>query len=124
MGFGKNGTERRTIKAVVWAKTNGRCWYCGIQTNPFVNFSVDHFLVTKPSNDDISNLVPCCKTHNSKKGRKTIENFRIYMSGHLEGVKFSKEQLEVLKRKGVKFPYYEFYFEKAKDILEFVNGEK
>jgi len=32
------------VRAVVWAKTDGSCWYCGKQTNPWIDFCIDHII--------------------------------------------------------------------------------
>lgn len=64
-------TMRPATRAAVWAKTDGRCVYCGIQTNPFSTFSIDHVVpVSKGGTDDLANLVPCCRSCNSRKGAR------------------------------------------------------
>lgn len=58
-------------RATVWDMTGGACWYCDIQTNPFRDFTIDHVIpVSKGGTDDLANLVPCCKSCNSKKGAR------------------------------------------------------
>jgi len=65
------------MQANVWAKTDGRCWYCGEQTNPFIDFAMDHVLpVRQGGTDDLSNRVPACQPCNSRKRDKTLEEFR------------------------------------------------
>ena len=57
------------VRATVWDMTGGRCTYCGVQTNPFRDFSIDHVVpVVKGGGDDVINLVPCCRSCNSRKG--------------------------------------------------------
>lgn len=57
------------VRAEVWDKTDGACWYCGRQTNPFRDFTVDHvYPVALGGTDDIDNLVPACRSCNSAKG--------------------------------------------------------
>ena len=57
------------VRAEVWDKTGGVCWYCGCQTNPFRDFTVDHMHpVARGGTDDIDNLVPACRSCNSAKG--------------------------------------------------------
>lgn len=58
-------------RATVWDTTGGKCWYCGIQTNPFRDFTIDHVVpVSKGGSDDLANLVPCCRSCNSRKGNR------------------------------------------------------
>ncbi len=69
----------RWVRAVLWTKTNGICWYCGEMTNPFQNFAVDHIIPvsTRPDLEDSwDNIVPCCKPCNSRKYTHTLEEFR------------------------------------------------
>lgn len=57
------------VRAAVWDMTDGKCWYCGIQTNPFRDFTIDHVMpLVKGGSDSLDNLVPCCKSCNSRKG--------------------------------------------------------
>ena len=72
-------------RAQVWAKTNGYCWYCGKLMNPWSDFTVDHMDPRKQGGgDELSNLVPCCKSCNSQKHAKTVEEFRQYLQGKAE----------------------------------------
>ena len=60
----------RAIKAAVWAKTDGFCWYCGCVLNPFKNFHIDHRIpLSQGGTDDIPNLFPSCDRCNLSKGR-------------------------------------------------------
>ena len=67
-------------RAEVWAKTGGRCWYCGTQTAPWKNFHVEHSVPkSKGGTDAIENLVPSCSTCNARKHDRDIEEFRVYL---------------------------------------------
>ena len=69
-------------RAQVWAKTHGRCWYCGKQCNPWYDFTIDHMDPRKQGGDnELPNLVPCCKACNSRKNAKTVNEFREYLQG-------------------------------------------
>lgn len=73
--------ERRPIspelRQATWEKTNGTCFYCGVQTTPFVTFRIDHFVpVAHGGKNDPANLVPACQTCNSRKSALDIEDFR------------------------------------------------
>ena len=81
------------VKARVWKKTDGKCWYCGTETIPFsserspllVNkdFCVDHAIPrSRGGGDELENLVPACWTCNNRKGDRTVEEFRALISQH------------------------------------------
>ncbi len=60
------------IRAAVWNKTGGNCWYCKKPTTPYDDFQVDHVIpVSKGGVNRIDNLVPCCKSCNSTKRAST-----------------------------------------------------
>jgi 5-methylcytosine-specific restriction endonuclease McrA len=63
----RSGIERQT-KAIVWSMTNGRCYYCGVQTNPFRDFAIDHVMpIHRGGRDSLDNMVPCCAPCNRRK---------------------------------------------------------
>lgn len=67
-------------RAQVWGKTNGHCWYCGKIMNPWDDFTVDHMDPRiQGGGNELLNLAPCCKTCNSRKGGKTVQEFRAYL---------------------------------------------
>lgn len=77
----ENVARRRTItpeqKKAIWEKSNGICWYCGAQTNPFDDFRVDHFMpVVLGGDNHLDNLVPACHSCNAAKSDSPIEVFR------------------------------------------------
>jgi hypothetical protein len=68
------------MKAQIWAKTQGYCWYCGKLMNPWDDFTVDHMDPRKNGGgDEVENLVPACKGCNSRKNAKSVEEFRTYI---------------------------------------------
>ena len=68
------------IRAQVWAKTNGHCWYCGTLMNPWEDFTIDHMDPQKHGGgDEVENLIPACKECNSRKNAKTVEQYRGYL---------------------------------------------
>lgn len=56
-------------KALIWDKTGGLCFYCGLALNPYRNFSIDHVVPkSRGGSDDPDNLVPACRRCNCRKG--------------------------------------------------------
>jgi len=110
---------RRRVRAIIWEKTKGRCWYCGCEMNPFVEFTVDHVIpICRGGTNDYDNLVPCCRSCNRSKGKATLERFRERMAVRQAGIPaFTDEQLEYLYSIGVNVPSvraseFKFYFER------------
>ncbi len=107
--FGKNSK-----RGVVWRKTGGKCWYCGGQTEPWGDFCIDHLLpASKGGDDDIHNLVPCCRGCSGRKGSKYLEEYRLTLQRDA-GQTFTSEQVAYLESHGIKVPKAPpslFYFE-------------
>ena len=74
----KYGTKEQ--RKQIWDKTHGRCCYCADALNPFDrNFTYEH--VTAQANGgthDDDNLMICCRSCNSSKGKKSLKEFREY----------------------------------------------
>lgn len=59
----------RSVKADVWDKTGGLCYYCETRLNPFRDFSVDHVIpASRGGGSGLENLVPACESCNREKG--------------------------------------------------------
>jgi hypothetical protein len=102
------------IRSAVWHKTEGRCRYCGTQTNPFKSFCIDHVVSRRRGgSDELANLVPCCRTCNIRKSDMTVEQFRQSISEY-HGLATTREHAEY-RRKRFGFGDYVsrlvFYFE-------------
>jgi 5-methylcytosine-specific restriction endonuclease McrA len=107
---------RAGIRAIMWDKTDGRCWYCGQMMNPWRDFSIDHVIpVSENGTTDFDNLVPCCRRCNLLKSHKSMSEFRRLLSHHMHGIpSFTPRQMSYLEDKGIKLniPHITFYFEK------------
>lgn len=68
---------RKALKSFVYRATGGKCGYCGTDIPP-KGFSVDHIDPDGP--DDVDNYMASCRSCNSTKGRKSLEEFRLYLS--------------------------------------------
>jgi hypothetical protein len=104
----------------VWAKTNGRCFYCGIFLGDLSTMTIDHVSAAAKPDHSLENLVPACRSCNCSKGPKTLEEFRFFrrmqVFGQLAGVSFSIEQVNYLKHIGVELeiPVHRFWFEETR----------
>ena len=65
------------MRAKVWDKTSGFCWYCGVKMNPFRDFTVDHLKpISQGGRDTLANLVPCCRRCNTIKAASGVSRLR------------------------------------------------
>lgn len=109
----------RLNRRAVWAKTNGRCFYCGVFFANLITMTIDHVVATPKPDNSLANLVPACRSCNCSKKTKTIEEFRFWRRmqafHQLTGVSCSIEQVDYLERIGVKLevPEHRFWFEES-----------
>jgi len=76
----KYGTKEQERQ--IWQKTRGRCVYCGDRLSPFDKRGYTYEHVEPQAlggGHEIDNLYPCCKSCNSSKGKKTMEEYRDYV---------------------------------------------
>ena len=111
--------NRPVIRAIMWDKSLGRCWYCGRELNPFRDFSVDHIVSRSDGGDEsYENLVPSCRHCNRSKGDRSLEEFRVTSAKKADGCPgFTQQQIAWLKGQSVQIPIlaiseFQFYFEK------------
>lgn len=77
----RHASSHKTKRQVIWNKTKGYCWYCGIGI-PLEAFTIDHVVPQKYGFADRNftrNLVPCCEPCNRMKGDKRMADFRKYL---------------------------------------------
>ncbi len=119
----------KKIRETVYAKYNGRCAYCG-KYLAIKDMQVDHFRPLKAWNEnecgsnDLSNLMPACRTCNHYKRANSIETFRRYIEEIPQ-----KLMKNYIYKVGLKYDQIydtphpvRFYFEGMKDISNGMAG--
>lgn len=79
-----------STREIVYKKYNGHCAYCG-KAIKYKDMQIDHINSVYPNgeNNDISNLMPACRSCNFYKSTMTIQDFRRQLgliAGRLEKV--------------------------------------
>ena len=111
--------------AKVYAKTKGRCAYCGAELKEG-NYSIDHIIPkSKGGTNNEDNLFLCCKSCNSRKKNRSLEEFRFYFTLNKYGMPhfkyeqflYLKNTLQIKEFENKFFPFGKplFYFENMGD---------
>lgn len=60
----------------LWEQLNGKCGYCSCDIT-LQEMQADHVVaLSRGGTDDISNMLPACRSCNHRKGTSTLESFR------------------------------------------------
>lgn len=74
----------RQLLGQVYAKSLGRCWYCGSELAPFSSWEVEHQIPrSKGGANDLSNLVAACRQCNSRKSNRDLSEYEDYLINEL-----------------------------------------
>jgi hypothetical protein len=83
----------RLKREYIWAKSAGRCWYCGTRlyhpehadtvAKRRCGFTADHFHPRSQGGRGRANKVPACKYCNSHKSSRSVEQFRHWIRAQL-----------------------------------------
>ena len=92
-------------RRVVFEKTSGRCWYCGSGID-LETMCVEHATPkSKGGRNEIDNLLPACRSCNSQKYTKTVEEYRTWIEWFQAGSEpFTQNQIEWLASHGIVLP--------------------
>ncbi len=110
--------SKQKIRKVLRESQHQQCFYCGISLLEEEE-NIDHIIPRfSGGTDDIENLALCCKSCNSTKGVKTLEEFRFAMrlKNSILWRIISCPQAAELERLGVLLPMastHVFHFEQA-----------
>lgn len=103
-----------TLWEPVCRKTRGRCYYCGWKqatvVRPGEGLTVDHLVPRcRGGGDEMENLVPACRTCNSIKGKRTIEEARHnFTIAQLGWPPFTRDMIAWMTQRGMDLrPYFE-----------------
>ena len=79
---GGNWIRKKKRKAI-YVRDDLRCVYCDNGIEDGIIFTLDHLIAQEyGGNNDAGNLVTCCKTCNSTKGKKTQRQFFLWLRGN------------------------------------------
>lgn len=110
-----NDLSKPHVRAAIWDKSEGRCWYCGRPMHPFRDFSIDHMVpISRGGQHTYDNLVPCCEPCNRKKGPRPVEEFRRLMT-RPSFSSLQRQFLQSIEANLDAVPAYRFWFEREGD---------
>ena len=102
-------TIRKYNGQAVWDKTDGHCWYCGVQTEMTTHstlrqYTIDHIASWRHEDDHtLPNLVPACRQCNARKSGRSLEAYRALLSR--QGIpRFTEAHIAYLQQLGVQLP--------------------
>lgn len=98
----------------VCRKTRQRCYYCGWKqariVRPGEGLTIDHVVPRSAGgSDDLDNLVPACRTCNSIKGKRSIDEARhSFALAQLGWPPFTRDMIAWMTQRGFDLrPYFE-----------------
>ena len=111
----------RSERQQVYKKCNGHCAYCGCDLE-YKNMQVDHAKPLKIGGaDDISNMLPACRSCNHYKATLDVEGYRRYLAGIAHRLMRDSIPFQVATRFGIVRHMGDnvtFYFEGCGIMLE------
>lgn len=110
---------KETKRSLIWHKTCGLCWYCG-KALQIDTMCIEHRTpVSRGGSHEIHNLLPACRSCNSQKGNKTLEEYRAWLEWMQVGCEpFTNHQIAWLITHGIELPLrprYYFFGETLKE---------
>lgn len=107
------------VREQVYKKCHGHCAYCGCLLD-YKDMQVDHVIPLRVGgNDDISNMLPACRSCNHYKAALVLEQFREYVHQIPARLKRDSIPFQVGARFGI-LKYSDepvrFYFEKRRRL--------
>lgn len=88
------------LREIIWAKTDGRCYYCGTRMGSRLDMTVDHYIplssfIDRDEADAITNLMPCCLKCNQDKGPLHPNEYRRQVGRPFYGDKLDAKTVSV-----------------------------
>jgi HNH endonuclease len=87
------------LRTRLFAKTQGRCWYCGKTPEHQSDMTLDHVVPrAKGGGECETNFVAACGRCNGSKGNRSLEEYRIWLARMVAGwPNFKARELEWLR---------------------------
>ncbi len=110
-----NKAKRQQLRALVYAKCDGRCGYCGIEVT-YREMQMDHMHPRVAGGlDHIDNLMSSCRQCNNYKLFYTLEQFRKMIANQIDLLRRNCMNFRTAERFGLVHPMPReivFYFER------------
>lgn len=75
---GRKLQVKKGFKLKVWLEQKGRCWYCNCHISASKGCCDHQTPMSRGGKDERNNIVLCCRTCNTRKGAKTLDEYRSY----------------------------------------------
>lgn len=86
----------------IFDRTKGHCAYCGCLS---ADLTVDHMQPKRRGGtQEIGNLILACRSCNSSKKNRTVEEYREWLAWQTRGGEFNPRQREWLQSAGIELP--------------------
>lgn len=109
----------KTERQQAYGKCNGHCGYCGAKID-YKDMQIDHMEpLRRGGADDLSNMLPACRSCNHYKATLTVEEFRGYLAGIPRRLMRDSIPFQVGSRFGIVRSETNkpvFYFEQMEDM--------
>lgn len=121
MKYSKDSNAKNKIKSILVDYHGCICQYCGCKL-PIESATLDHIVsVNSGGSNHISNLIYCCKSCNSSKGKRSLDEFRLFRSiqqSEYSGILCPKSYKQLIKMGALKrkVSLIKFEFEMGGDL--------
>lgn len=122
--YAKRRKLTKAERLEVYNKCGGHCAYCGCDLQ-YKDMQVDHVVPlngwTVQGDDDVSNMLPGCRSCNHYKSRNPLESFRRMIERQPEVLQRDSTTYQIAVRYGLVIPApgpVKFYFERMAEAAQ------